>query len=184
MTEQWLTFKEAIEIVRKHLGTSIGRSQAVTNAARASGEVRFHNPAMPVLLLTDDGIVGMDMRPGAQEKAGIATDGTPTLHRLTTTNRDCINKDDLLDWLNRSYPESKPKARRSGRPPAYDWDAIRQAAIDLMEHNGEFSVDDPEWNAQARLEDALVDQFGASTSALRERLPKFLNDWRKTKAGK
>jgi hypothetical protein len=43
MSEQWLTFRETTELVRKHLGASIGRSEAVTNTALASGEVRYQN---------------------------------------------------------------------------------------------------------------------------------------------
>ena len=41
-----------------------------------------HRAADPVLLLTDDGIVGMDMRPGAQNKGGVTPDGKPLIHTL------------------------------------------------------------------------------------------------------
>jgi hypothetical protein len=108
MSEQWLTFREAVEIVRAHLGASIGRSEAVTNAARASGEVRFQNPADPVLLLADDGLVGMSLRPGGQDKAGIAANGRPTMHRAASTDMSQISKDDLLDWLRRQQASSEP----------------------------------------------------------------------------
>jgi hypothetical protein len=183
MSAQWLTQSEAIEKIRALLGANIGRSEAVLRAARASGEVRFQNPADPVLLMADDGLVGMDMRPGAQSKSGISGDGKAIVHKISRSqNSFQISEDDLLDWLNRSYPESKPKAQRGGRPPAYDWDAIRKAAFELMDHHDEFSVDDPEWNAQARLEEKLCDRFGVGTSALRARLPNILKDWRKLKA--
>ena len=61
MSEQWLTFADAIEVVRQHIGCTIGRAEATLRAARASGEVRFQNPDNPVRLLADDGIV--DLRP-------------------------------------------------------------------------------------------------------------------------
>jgi hypothetical protein len=43
-----------------------------------------HRAADPVLLLADDGIVGMDMRPGAQNKGGVNSDGKPLVHTLPT----------------------------------------------------------------------------------------------------
>jgi hypothetical protein len=181
MSEEWITFSEAVEIVMARLGASIGRSEAVTYAARASGEVRFDNPADPVLLMADDGLVGMDMRPGAQDKAGVTADGKPIIHRNISTRMFQISKDDLLDWLGRHHPEQRAP-RRGGRPP-HDWSKISAAAFKLMDHHGEFSNDDPKWNAQARLEEALSDQFTVGISTLRERLPKFLEDWRKAKAG-
>jgi hypothetical protein len=105
MSEQWLTFREAVEIVRAHLGASIGRSEAVMNKARASGEVRFRNATDPVLLLADDGLVGMNLRPGALGKAGISADGKAVTHRTTSANVSRISKDDLLDWLGRHHPD-------------------------------------------------------------------------------
>jgi hypothetical protein len=158
MSERWLTIDEASAIVRSHLQSSAGRAEAVLETARKSLEVRTDEP----IFLNDDGVVGL--RPPIQ--IGFRR----------------FSEVDLLDWLDRSYPpEAKPKARPGGRPPAYDWDAIRQLAVELMEHNGEFSGDDPDWNVQARLEDALAERFGVSTSALRLKLPKILSDWRKTK---
>jgi hypothetical protein len=182
MSDRWLTFGEAVEIVRKNLGgASTGRSEAVTNAARASGEVRFQNPDRPVLLMADDGIVGMDMRPGAQNKGGVTSDGKPITHRPVNTMYQ-ISEGDLLDWLGRHHPEQRAPGRR-GRP-SHDWSKISAAAFGLMNHHGEFSNDDPKWNAQARLEEALSDQFSVGISTLREHLPKLLDDWRKAKAGK
>jgi hypothetical protein len=43
-----------------------------------------HRSADPVLLLADDGIVGMDMRPGAQNKGGVNSQGQPLVHTLPT----------------------------------------------------------------------------------------------------
>jgi hypothetical protein len=43
-----------------------------------------HRGADPVLLMADDGIVGMDMRPGAQNKGGVTSDGKALVHTLPT----------------------------------------------------------------------------------------------------
>jgi hypothetical protein len=104
MSERWLTIEEAREAIKLRLETSAGRAEAVLETARKSGEVRFSNPADPVLLMADDGLVGMDMRPGAQNKGGVDRDGKPTFHRLAARNSDCISKEDLLDWLDRNHP--------------------------------------------------------------------------------
>lgn len=41
-----------------------------------------HRAADPVLLTADDGILGMDLRPGAMNKGGVTTDGRPLVHTL------------------------------------------------------------------------------------------------------
>lgn len=41
-----------------------------------------HRAADPVLLMADDGVVGMDMRPGAQNKGGVTSDGKLLVHTL------------------------------------------------------------------------------------------------------
>jgi len=43
-----------------------------------------HRAGDPILLMADDGIVGMDMRPGAQNKGGVTSDGKPLVHTLPT----------------------------------------------------------------------------------------------------
>jgi hypothetical protein len=183
MTREWLTFGEAAEIVRARIGGSVGRSAAGLQAARSSGEVRFSNPAAPILLLADDGLIGLDMRQDAQRKLGITADGKPVTHDVFPNESAAqINTDDLLDWLDRHHPAAKPPGRR-GRP-SHNWSEIEAATKKLMDHHGDFSPDDQKWNAQARLETVLCDQFAVGISTLRERLPKFLDDWRKAKAGK
>ncbi len=52
------------------------------NAEKVTFLTQGHRAASPVLLLTDDGIVGMDMRPGAQNKGGVTADGKPLVHTL------------------------------------------------------------------------------------------------------
>lgn len=90
---------------------------------------------------------------------------------------------DSLDRLIASIePASKPPVprRRGGRPP-HDWEAIRKVVFQLMDYHDEFSIDDPKWNAQARLEEAILDRFEVGVSTLRKRLPEMLAAWRKTK---
>jgi hypothetical protein len=101
-----------------------------------------------------------------------------------------LRKDSLGEFIKALAPPVVPPspsdpARRGGRPPAYPWDKIQRRVHQLMGHHGEFSVDDPKWNAQARLEEILNEEFGVAISTLREpeRLPKFLADWRKAKVG-
>ena len=94
-----------------------------------------------------------------------------------------VRKDSLDRFVASIEPNSKPAASRGGRKPVYDWPKIRKAVFELMDHHGEFSPDDPKWNAQARLEEVLSDRFEVAISTLRERLPKFLEDWRNAKVG-
>ena len=54
------------------------------NAEKVTFLTQGHRAASPVLLLPDDGIVGMDMRPGAQNKGGVTSDGKPLVHTLPT----------------------------------------------------------------------------------------------------
>jgi hypothetical protein len=43
-----------------------------------------HRAADPVLLLSDDGLVGMSLRPGAKNVGGVTSDGKPLVHVLPT----------------------------------------------------------------------------------------------------
>jgi hypothetical protein len=54
------------------------------NAEKAVFLKSGHRAADPVLLLTDDGIVGMDLRPGAQNIGGWSSDGKPLVGVLPT----------------------------------------------------------------------------------------------------
>ena len=64
----------------------------------------------------------------------------------------------VREWLvENALPAGKQGRERSrrGPPPKYAWGAIRDEAFRLMNHHGDFSDDDPEWDAQARLEKKL-----------------------------
>jgi hypothetical protein len=86
---------------------------------------------------------------------------------------------ELKSWLHKI--PGAPKKRVGRRP--HDWDTIEKRIFKLMDENGDFSLDDPDWNAQARLEDKITDEFGIGVTQLRVRLPDILNRWKSTKAG-
>jgi hypothetical protein len=74
---------------------------------------------------------------------------------------------------------------RRGPKPKYAWDAIREETFRLMDKNGDFSDDKPEWDRQARLEDALLSFCAGKEpahSTLQEKLPGWLADWHRQKA--
>lgn len=76
---QWLSFAEAVALVRDRLGCSIGKAQAVTRQADESDELRATRPRPKPI--EDDGFVDLnDLRPRS------------------------LSRDDLVDWLNRNSP--------------------------------------------------------------------------------
>jgi hypothetical protein len=78
--------------------------------------------------------------------------------------------------------------RRTGRPPKLDWSAVEVEVFQLMDHHGEFSPNDREWNAQAKLEAAVQDlcklklHTDISVSRIKEKLPEMLQRWRDKKS--
>jgi hypothetical protein len=54
------------------------------NAQKVTFLKQGHRAADPVLLLADDGLVGMSLRPGAMNKGGVTSDGKPLVHVLPT----------------------------------------------------------------------------------------------------
>jgi hypothetical protein len=55
--------------------------------------------------------------------------------------------------------------KKGGRPP-HDWNTIEKKVVELMDYHGDFSLTDPDWNAQARLEDRITDEFGIGRTQL------------------
>jgi hypothetical protein len=53
------------------------------------------------------------------------------------------------------------RTSRTGRNLSYDWSGAQSEAMRLMDHHGDFSVDDREWDRQARLEEAIRRHFEA-----------------------
>jgi hypothetical protein len=74
--------------------------------------------------------------------------------------------------------------QKPGRKPDFDWEAIEAKCYALMDHHGDFTPDDPDWDCQARLEIALMRfcqeiwRREPGPSTLRERLPDWLSAWR------
>jgi hypothetical protein len=54
------------------------------NAEKTTFLKQGHRAADPVLLMADDGVVAMDMRPGSQNKGGVSADGKLLVHTLPT----------------------------------------------------------------------------------------------------
>jgi hypothetical protein len=83
---------------------------------------------------------------------------------------------------------NKPR-QKPGPKPDFDWGRIETKGYALMDHHGDFMPDDPEWDCQARLEEALMMfcqnewQRQPAPSTLREKLPGWLLTWHKRKTG-
>jgi hypothetical protein len=84
-----------------------------------------------------------------------------------------------------AVPRAEEKRRRKGgRRPVADWAALKAEAIRLMEYHGNFIPGDRAWNAQARLETALLKfsktRFGIepAPSTLREKIGPWLCEWK------
>jgi hypothetical protein len=78
--------------------------------------------------------------------------------------------------------------KRGGRKPFPHWQILETKTHELMNEHDEFMHYDREWNAQARLEEALQkicrEELGCeppSVTQLREHIPKWLEDWRAAK---
>jgi hypothetical protein len=114
MTDRFLSRAQALDIVQHLLNSSRGLAEKVLKEAYESGEVRRQYPLRdPILLLPDDGILGMDLRPGAENPGGLSA---PPLGRPWWEEEDDpLSEDDLLDWLNRKYPSAPrgPEERRA-----------------------------------------------------------------------
>jgi hypothetical protein len=68
-----------------------------------------------------------------------------------------------------------------GRSAGFDWQTIEIEAIRLMNVYGDFAPNKPKWNAQARLEDKLLEfcqiKWGREPSSSRLRSEKYLPSW-------
>jgi hypothetical protein len=92
--------------------------------------------------------------------------------------------------LSESAAGGKPAAapHPRGRKPAGNWKIVDAEVFRLMDYHGEFSDDDPEWNAQARLEAAIADfcqkKFNKppSEATIRAHVCQFLKRWRQSRS--
>jgi hypothetical protein len=120
-------------------------------------------------------------------------DGTLTIYDGSAmlrayTHLHCY-EDEITPLLARPHVEkvvAAPPMRKGigGRPPAADWAVVKVEFLRLMEHHGDFSVDDPEWNAVERAYDALhafcAAKFGreVARTTLQDHVTPWLTDWR------
>jgi hypothetical protein len=95
-----------------------------------------------------------------------------------------VQRESLGRWL---AGLSGKTSKKRGPRPAYPWQKIEARLVQLMDYHGDFSADDPEWNAQARLEDKLMEfceaecQRSPSPSQLRAQIKPRLAAWRNTR---
>jgi hypothetical protein len=98
---------------------------------------------------------------------------------------------ELLSALNpdgQLAAEDRSGSHPGGRPPVVNWSMVGEEVFRLMTDNGEFSADDPEWNAQARLEEAIA-AFCAkkfkqrpSVTTIRRHIRGPLERWRRSRS--
>jgi hypothetical protein len=108
MSETWLSFREAVALVRDRIGASIGYAEALVMRARKSGEgVRIKRA--PVLLGADDGLTNFNFKAilaGAADGMNDPPGG--------------MSEADLLDWLRRNVPKNgkggDPSKRKRVQP--------------------------------------------------------------------
>jgi hypothetical protein len=100
-----------------------------------------------------------------------------------------IRSQQLVTLVPADQHEDRQQKAKPGPKPDFEWEAIEAKCYELMDYHDEFTSDDPDWDCQARLEEALMKfcqetwgrEPGAST--LRDKLPKWLSTWRKKKIG-
>jgi hypothetical protein len=83
--------------------------------------------------------------------------------------------------------ESNKSRQKPGPKPDFSWEKAEAKCYHLMDHNGDFTPDDPDWDCQARLEEELMTFFQntdgrqPAPSTLREKLPGWLSTWHERK---
>ena len=100
---------------------------------------------------------------------GVDTGGQPVFLRTA----------DFRRWL--AQHSRHPKR---GAKPKYNWAAAQEEFRRLMKHHGRLSSDDPEWNSQARIEEAIEKYFekqlgpdaAPSESLIRQKVSQWLTD--------
>ncbi len=92
-----------------------------------------------------------------------------------------------IDEKSEQAEAGRPSMNKGGRPPVVDWDVVKSEFFRLMEHHDNFSPDDPEWNAQARLEEKIEgfcrNKFGRrpGRTTIQERIAPWLREWKQRK---
>ena len=72
------------EVEGRGPGNIVLPSLKTLNAQKVTFLKQGHRAADPILLIADDGLVNMNMRPGAMNKGGVTSDGKALVHTLPT----------------------------------------------------------------------------------------------------
>jgi predicted DNA-binding transcriptional regulator AlpA len=101
-----------------------------------------------------------------------------------------IDSNALARQLHQCFSQvTVPSAKkRVGRPPVVDWTVVERETLRLMDYYGDFGADSPQWNVQARLEEALEEFCDSkfkkrpAKSTFQEHFKPWLEEWRAAKA--
>jgi hypothetical protein len=111
---------------------------------------------------------------------GLHCDGVRT--RRSTGYDDC--RFPVAGLVNESFRASgvndSPPARR-GRKPMVPWGSVKKEFLKLMNHHGDISCDDPEWNSKEKAIAALQHKHDVSRSALQPKVDAWLKEWRRSR---
>jgi hypothetical protein len=102
---KWLPFDGLVQIVLARFRISVGAAEGTVRKALASGDIR--RLPEPVLLVYDDGMMDMNLRPGAVNKGGVEL---PDVHYPGR-----YSVDDFLYWL-RLNPLQTERVTRQAEP--------------------------------------------------------------------
>jgi hypothetical protein len=95
-----------------------------------------------------------------------------------------VHRETFRRWL---LEISGKTAKKRGRREQYPWAQLEQKTYRLMDEHGDFDAGDPEWDAQARLEEKLLEfclelcSREPSRSTLEKHLKPWLENWRRNK---
>jgi hypothetical protein len=95
-----------------------------------------------------------------------------------------ILRESLREWHSEL---SGKTSKKRGPKPRYDWEALKQEAFRLLATRGDFDSSKPDWNAQARLEEELLNWCDAQSkpaparTRLKDHIRQWLTGWRQKK---
>jgi hypothetical protein len=87
-------------------------------------------------------------------------------------------------WIYLLQADVAPPKGKGGRKTVVDWSTVDKEVERLMDHHMEFGADAPDWNAQARLVEAIqrfcFDKFGTEPgkTTVEDRIKEPLAKWR------
>jgi hypothetical protein len=108
----WLSFDGLVKIVLARFRISVGAAEGTVRKALASGDVRrrqAHRSADPVLLVYNDGMLDMNLRPG------MSPDGRGVIPPVERPAGH-YSVDDFLHWLRLNPPQTEPATTQPNSP--------------------------------------------------------------------